>query len=146
MIGSPVMDYFPMFATQANDGTLYFTGNVKRGIYLAEYRDGHFQKPQRLPKEINDRNWAGHPFIDPEGRYIIFDSNIDKKGTKNLFISFRDNNGDWTKSVNLNPWSPLKVHAAMPHVSFDGRYLFFTSRGDIYWVDARIIEELKPDK
>ena len=28
-------------------------------------------------------------------------------------------------------------------VSPDGRYLFFSSNGDIYWVDARIIERLR---
>jgi len=35
-----------------------------------------------------------------------------------------------------------------PMLSPDGKYLFFTSKktgnGDIYWVDARIIEHLKP--
>jgi len=29
-------------------------------------------------------------------------------------------------------------------LSPDGKYLFYQSRGDIYWVDAKIIEELKP--
>jgi hypothetical protein len=28
-------------------------------------------------------------------------------------------------------------------ISPDCRYLFFCNRGDIYWVDAKIIEELK---
>jgi hypothetical protein len=144
MIGSPIMEQFPMFATQTRDGTLYFTGNIKRGIYNAIYKKGHFQKPERLPEEINGRTWAGHPFIDPDERYIIFDSNIDKKGTKNIFISFKDSNGNWTQSININPWSPIKEHAAMAHVSFDGRYLFFTSRGDIYWVDAKNIERIRP--
>jgi hypothetical protein len=32
----------------------------------------------------------------------------------------------------------------MPHVSFDGEYLFFSGGGDIYWVDAKIIDKLKP--
>jgi len=26
----------------------------------------------------------------------------------------------------------------------DSKYLFFSSEGDIYWVDAKIIEDLKP--
>jgi Tol biopolymer transport system component len=39
-----------------------------------------------------------------------------------------------------------------PHVSMDGRFLFFTSlrpegqSQDIFWVDAKIIEKLKPDE
>jgi len=39
----------------------------------------------------------------------------------------------------------LPEHAAIPHVSFNCKYFFFSSRGDIYWVGAKIIEELKPD-
>jgi hypothetical protein len=31
----------------------------------------------------------------------------------------------------------------MPHVTFDGRYLFFTSQGDIYWVSAEKIHALR---
>jgi hypothetical protein len=30
-------------------------------------------------------------------------------------------------------------------VSPDGRYLFFTNEGDIYWVDAEIIQQLRPE-
>lgn len=142
MIGSPIMESFPMFATQAKDGTLYFTGNIERGIYSAEYSNGRFEIPVRLPDVINGVNWAGHPFIDPHERYLIFDSNVDEQGTKNLYISFKDNEGRWTESVNLYQCSGFPEHAAMPHVSFDGRYLFFTSSGDIYWVDASIIDEL----
>ena len=69
---------------------------------------------------------------------------MDEKGKKNLYISFKDSNGEWTKSINMNQSIDFSEHAAIPHVSFDGKYLFFSSRGDIYWVDARIIEELKP--
>jgi hypothetical protein len=144
MIGSPVMQLFPMFVTQSRNRTIYFTGNVDRGIYKAEYRKGRYNSPERLPDVINSRNWTGHPFIDPEERYIIFDSNMDQKGRKNLYISFKDDKGDWMGSINMNKCFDFPEHGAIPHVSFNGKYLFFSSRGDIYWVDAKIIEELKP--
>ncbi len=142
MIGSPIMELFPMFATQGKDGTLYFTGNIERGIYSAEYKDGNFVNPHRLPDVINSCNSAGHPFIDPDERFLIFDSNIDEQGTKNLYVSF-NNKGKWTESINMNQFYPFPEHAAIPYLSFDGKYLFFTSRGDIWWVDAQIIHELK---
>jgi len=143
MIGDPIMEQFPMFATQTIDGTLYFTGNIERGVYCAEYRNGNFEDPERLANVINGLNAAGHPFIDPEERYIIFDSNVDEKGTKNLYISFRDKNGEWTASKNINQYIDFPEHAAMPHVSFDGKYLFFSSGGDIYWMDTKIIDKLR---
>ena len=37
-----------------------------------------------------------------------------------------------------------------PYVTPDGKYIFFNSgrngNWDIYWVDAKIIEELKPEE
>ena len=144
MIGPPVMDFFPMFVTQTKNKTIYFTGNVERGIYKSKYTNGKYEIPERLVEVINSINWAGHPFIDPEERHLIFDSNVDKKGTKNLYISFKDSNGRWIKPININKKYDFPEHAAIPHVSFDSKYLFFSSRGDIYWVDAKIIEELKP--
>ena len=31
-----------------------------------------------------------------------------------------------------------------PQATYDGKYLFLTSRGEIFWVDAKIIEEMRP--
>lgn len=143
MIGSPVIEYFPMYVTQTNNGIIYFTGNVDRGIYRARFKNGTYDQIQRLPDAINSLNWAGHPFIDPEERYVIFDSNIDEKGTKNLYISFKNNKGKWRDAINMNQCPGFPEHAAISHVSFDGKYLFFSSRGDIYWVDARLIERIR---
>jgi len=36
-------------------------------------------------------------------------------------------------------------YALCPAVTPHGKYMFFIGQGDIYWVDARLIEELKPD-
>jgi len=37
-----------------------------------------------------------------------------------------------------------------PFVTYDGKYFFFSSsrsgNGDIYWVDAKTIEELRPEE
>jgi hypothetical protein len=36
-----------------------------------------------------------------------------------------------------------KNHELCPFVSKDGKYLFYTSNQDIYWVSAEIINEIK---
>jgi len=71
---------------------------------------------------------------------------VDEKGTKNLYISFKGDKGEWSESINMNDFFDFPDHAAIPHVSFDGRYLFFSSRGDIYWLDAEIIQRLKKEE
>jgi Tol biopolymer transport system component len=146
ILGSPIMEHFPMFVTQAKNGTIYFTGNVERGIYKSDFNHGKYEIPVRLPDVINAHHWAGHPFIDPDERYLLFDSNVDDKGTKNLYVSFKDEKCGWSESININRCEGFPEHAAIPHVSFDGKYLFFSSQGDIYWVDARIVQDLKPTK
>ena len=66
-----------------------------------------------------------------------------------LYICYKDEKGHWSKSINIeflntdnSDWCPT--------VSPDEKYLFFTrnntGNGDIYWVDANIIEELKPEE
>jgi len=131
VIKNPVMEYYPMFVTQTNKGVIYFTGNVNRGIYKADLENGRYVNVEKLPEEINSHNWAGHPYVDPEEKYIIFDSNIDEAGTKNLFISFKEKNY-WTESVNINQCEGFPKHAAIAHVSFDKRYLFFSVKPPRY--------------
>jgi hypothetical protein len=144
VLGPPVSNYKPMSATEAESGNIYFTGNIERGIYRAMCDSGTFREPVRLPDDINGLNWAGHPFIDPEERYLIFDSDVDQKGTKNLFISFRSGQDEWSPAFSINEHLQFANHAAIPHVSPDGKYLFFSSRGDIYWVRASFLENLEP--
>lgn len=62
-------------------------------------------------------------------------------------ISFKDNYGKWQNALEMGP---DYYKARFPSVSPDGRYFFFTkftkgSHEDFYWVDAKIIEELKSD-
>jgi len=33
-----------------------------------------------------------------------------------------------------------------PAISQDGKYFFFTRGADIYWISAKIIEELRPKR
>ena len=64
---------------------------------------------------------------------------------KGMDISFRKEDGTWTKKVNMETILNRNLVGGCPYVSPDGKYFFFTRNGDIYWVDAKIIEELKPN-
>ncbi len=116
-----------------------------------------------------------HPYISPDEGYIIFDSSQKEKsfGGDDLFISFRDQNGKWMKARNLSNKVNSKYDDRRPFVTFDGKYFFFVSfrtglpqlpekkikltdinnlingpkngMSDFYWVDTKVIDELKPD-
>jgi len=145
LIGSKVLGVGNMFMTQSNDGTIYFTGfSPKRGIYSAKINGDDFGWPVFLPGNINNFRNASHPYIAPDESYIIFDYNInDTNGDRNLMISFRK--GDtWLDPINIENYFGLEKYSYIPFVTFDQKYFFFSSGGNIYWMDAGFIEELRP--
>jgi Tol biopolymer transport system component len=68
-----------------------------------------------------------------------------------LLISFKGKDGSWSEPRNLSEKLKTEGSDSMARVTPDGKYLFFQSnRSDsgvsrgLYWVDARVIEELRP--
>jgi len=123
----------------AANGSLYF----RRGddLFYAKFKKGKFLLPVILPKEINSPYAEGKPFVAPDESYLLFiryamPTNID--GGKGLYISFRSGDGIWTPAKNTN------IYGSLPKITPDGKYFFFSRGGDIYWVDAGFIEDLKP--
>lgn len=148
-LGSPFKERFVMYVSVTNDGTIYFTGNEngKDGIYMSKFIDGKYQYPIALGENINCLLSSAHPFIAPDESYLIYDAQL-QEGNADLFISFKKKDETWTKSVSLGEKFNTDLNDMAAFVSRDGKYLFFSrlkpGKGDIYWVNAKIIEELKP--
>lgn len=151
LLGDRINDMKPMFVSQASNGTLYFTNTIENKIYSTVFEKGNYKKPEPLPEEINFLGQAAHPFIAPDESYLIFDGRVknDLKDPVFLYVSFKDHNGKWTRAVKFND-RINRLNPALAFVSRDGKYLFFESNitgyGDIYWVDARVIDDLSPDR
>ncbi|WP_430413119.1 hypothetical protein [Kordia sp.] len=133
-------------------GTMYFSSNRKNSanrkqsfdIYSSEYKDGKFQKAVLLSDAINTKYYEADVFIDPQENYIIFCARRpDGLGRGDLYISFKNTDGTWTKSVNMGDKINTKGHELCPFVSKDGNYFFYTSNQDIYWVHTKVFDELK---
>ena len=137
----------------ACNGNLYFYSKKHRGkggldIFKSEFKDGNYSKPENLGDAINSRRNESDIYIAGDESYIIFSSK-DRSGgygSGDLYISFRDNEGNWTKAVNMGKDINSKEMEYCPAVSPDGKYLFFSSykdnKADIYWVDAKIIDKI----
>lgn len=133
-------------------GDMYFSSNgldMKNGsgsfdIYKSELLNGKYQTPSKLPPTINSNQYEADVFIAPDESYIIFcGRRSDGLGRGDLYISFRDDNGNWSQSQNMGNPINNEFHQLCPFVSKDGKYLFFTSNKDIYWVDASIIDRYR---
>jgi len=131
-------------------GNIYYKSN--NDIYRVKMINGKFSKPERLSNAINSEYGEQDPCIAPDESYMIFYSSRPGhlgKEDGDLYISFKKKDGTWTKAVNMGPtFNEGHIITRFPRLSPDGKYLFFSKligpRNDkIYWVDVKIIEELK---
>ncbi len=143
-------------ATISKNYNIYFENYLKgvknnSGIFCSEFKNNKYQKPYPLPKSINSEEYDRTPFIAPDESYIIFSSSRNPENNGNgygdLYISFKINN-KWSKAIYMGNKINTKERERFPTVSPDGEYLFFKrynnkTYGDIMWVDAKIIEELR---
>jgi Tol biopolymer transport system component len=71
----------------------------------------------------------------------------DNYGRSDLYVSFRKQDGSWTRAKNPGKNVNTSFGAYCPSISPDGKYIFFQSErsgnGDIYWMDAKIIDKLR---
>jgi Tol biopolymer transport system component len=132
-------------------GNLYFADWNR--IYYAENDGGKFKQPVDISVKYKNPTLRGFcPFISPDGDYLLFSSTKEKGGrTIDLYISFRKKDGSWTDRINLGETVNGTNRNIGAFVSVDGKYMFFTSAGKdrpwgIYWLDAKIIEKLKPEE
>ena len=142
-------EYYISFAS---NGTMYFASNknkaIKRkhdfDIYSSKYIDNKFQTPIKLSDAINTRGYEADVFVAPDESYLIFSAaRRSGFGKGDLYISYKDASGNWTKSKNMGGVINSKNHELCPFVTKDGKFLFYTSNEDIYWVSTEIIESLK---
>ena len=132
-LGSPVNssgdEWYP---TIALDGTLYFGSDREGGkgrtdIYRSRLVDGKYLAPENLGESINTQFDEFEPYISPDQSYLIFmAARPDGLGGTDLYISYQQN-GHWTKAVNLGDKINSKGSEYSPIVSPDGKYFFWSS-------------------
>ncbi|WP_350290117.1 ankyrin repeat domain-containing protein [uncultured Croceitalea sp.] len=133
------------------DGTMYFStdaysdeNNRNHDIYYSKFVNGEFQKAIRLDDAINTNAYEADVFVAPDESYIIFCAmRSEGMGRGDLYISFKKEDGSWSQSVNMGDAINTEGHELCPFVTHDGKYLFYTSKQDIYWVSTAVFKLLK---
>lgn len=148
-----------MVLTASSKGTLVMDEMNAAGDSIIRYSklvNGQWDDPKPLPKEINTGKWNAHPYIAPDESYIMWDGVRDSGfGSSDLYISFRQKDGAWGEAINLGDRVNTDAEEGGPKITPDGKYLFFNrmvphtngragSQSDVYWIDAKIIEDLRP--
>lgn len=139
------------------DGALFF-GSTREGgygmsdIYQSRLVNGEYTRPQNLGPPVNTEFSEGTPVFAPDGSYFIFSADIRKDGFggADLLVCFKKQDGHWTEAINMGERINSGSHESSASISPDGKYVFFVSfkngNGDVYWVSAKIIDELRPDE
>ena len=143
-VNSPADESYPTFP---KSGVIYFAsarqgGKGDKDVYRAEFGNGKFSEPVNLGDAINTEYGEGDSYVAPDESYIIVNS-WGRPQEKGLYISFKKKDGTWTPGVNMKKLPP-HITGGCPMVSPDGKYLFFTRKGDIYWVNVKIIDKFRP--
>lgn len=146
--------------SMAANGNLYITvrkHDKSTDLYCSDWLNSSYSVAKSL-SGINSSAPEHCPFVAPDESYLIFSSFGGGLGRSDLFLCFRNRDGTWTVPKNMGPMINSAYKDEYPYVTPDGKYLIFNSNrpsslnrkaiedgpGNIYWVDAKIIEKLKP--
>jgi hypothetical protein len=123
------------------DGNLYFERN---GLNVARWRNGNYLPAETIGPGITNVHNLGHPFVAPDGSYILYDARRPGSSRSLLFISYRVKDGSWSEGIRVFDRDDAREYESCPTVSPDGKFLFFGRDHDIYWASAAFIEERRP--
>jgi len=121
-----------MFVSSDQSGQIYVTDMRTYSLSKATLTDGRFTKLESLGAGI-------HPAIAPDGSYLVFDN-----GDGNFRVRFRLADGNLGAAKDLSRQG-IPASASIASISPDGKYLFYTDKGDLYWVSTELIKGLQKD-
>jgi Tol biopolymer transport system component len=135
---------------------VYFASNRQGGfdkkgdIWRANHSPGKPLEVENIGAIVNSKAWDWGPCIAPDESYLIFISErLGGFGYSDLYISFKNMEGSWTSPVNMEKNGTginLKdTGTGSATISPDGKYLFFSRSGDIYWISSNIIYDIKKE-
>ncbi len=134
-VGSPVNssanEFYP---TLSKSNNLYYTSDAlttkgKDDIFICEYKDGKYLAPVSLSDSINTTGYEFNAFVSPDESYMLFTAYNREGGfgSGDLYVSYKNKNGDWSKSVNLGKEINSDKMDYCPFVDANN-VLYFTSK------------------
>lgn len=145
-----------MYVTTSRKGNIYLTSFEGKDGALVRTGlvNGKFTAHEGLKGGVDSPFDDWHPCIAPDESYILFDSNRpgshQGEGAYDLYVCFRNEDGTWGDAVNIGKKLNIQAENICASISPDGKYLFYNSINgdswDIYWVDAKVIHDIKPDE
>lgn len=142
-INSAKADYAPYM--HPSDSVLVFTSrrtndnlidpfnrpNEELFYSIQDFRTGEWSVAKKFSKAINSEFNEGSACLSPDGRTLFFTRCNDPQGQGDCDIYTATwNNGDWINITNLGEGVNSRFWDSQPHVTDDGKVMFFASNRD----------------
>lgn len=115
---------------------LIFTGcNFPKGfgscdLYISYLNKNGWSEPQNMGRNINSEFWESTPSLSPDKRDLYFSSSVPGGfGGKDIWVSHRDENGNWGEALNLGAEINTAGDESTPFIHADNQTLYFNSNG-----------------
>lgn len=122
------------YPSVSNSGTLFFTAKRpdsfgEEDIYYSRFVEGRYYTPVNAGSAVNSPFADFNAYIASDESYLIFSSYSrgDGLGDGDLYISLKESDTIWTEAKNMGKDINSSELDYCPFVTFDGKYLFFTS-------------------
>jgi len=115
------------------DGTMLFvykTNNEGDIFFSTRQASGSWSAPAPLPGVINSSFRETSVSITKDGKTLYFASDRPGGlGGSDIYVSIKDNKGEWTRAKNLGPKINTALDEDSPFIDFDQKILYFSSQG-----------------
>ncbi len=135
-MGAPIntaMDEF--YPVVTNSKNIYFTLDnpelkQKDNIYVSEFKNGVYTNPKSVGTGVNSEGYEFNAFVSPDESFMIYTcyNREGGFGSGDLYISYRDDNGEWTASKNMGETINGDKMDYCPFVDVNTKTLYFTSK------------------
>lgn len=120
-------------ALSDNDTKLYVYNGYKNGgdVQVSKLRKNKWTRPKPLPRKFRSKYHESSYYFAPDSSAIYFVSAPKRNtvGGKDIFVSYRKENGAWAKPVNLGKTINTPYDEEGVSLSKDGKVLYFSSKG-----------------
>jgi len=142
--GESVWEFHP---TLTGQGELYFcywdVAHQTGDIYVSHEEGGSWSPPTRVEAPISTDFSEADPFVDADGRFMLFSSNRPGGlGGEDQYVSFRDADGVWTQPYNLGATFNTDGDDFDMDLTPDGKYILLYREGDVYWMGCTPLEAI----
>jgi outer membrane protein OmpA-like peptidoglycan-associated protein/tetratricopeptide (TPR) repeat protein len=121
--------------SQDGDWLIFAGHNFPNGIgdfdlYRSYNTPEGWSEPENLGRNINTEYWESSPSLSPDKKALYFSSNRPGGyGGKDLYVSYLQSNGRWSRAENMGPTINTKGDELAPFIHADNATLYFTSDG-----------------